>query len=181
MEARQRRLTGMVLSKTTKIILDNIYRGMHLNSSGCIVMPTGRVCHGNAPQSCSGGYRRITLYWKNGKDYTQVLYARVVCWLTYGPPPSLEYEVDHINRDRLDDRPENLRWVTRANNLRNVSWELKHKKKDTGLPKLNKKDVNNIRELYNTGWFTQRLLASIFGVGYSNVCYIVNNKSWRYI
>lgn len=32
------------------------------------------------------------------------------------------YEVDHKNRDRLDNRKSNLRWVDRATNMANVVW-----------------------------------------------------------
>ena len=38
----------------------------------------------------------------------------------FGPPkPGPEYEIDHINRNKLDNRLENLRWVTRQENSYN--------------------------------------------------------------
>lgn len=38
-----------------------------------------------------------------------------------GNPPSPRLEVDHINRCKLDNRRVNLRWVTRSENIFNVS------------------------------------------------------------
>ena len=36
-----------------------------------------------------------------------------------GPPPPDKPEVDHINRNKRDDRPENLRWVDRYEQMQN--------------------------------------------------------------
>lgn len=59
------------------------------------------------------GYRRYCIY---GKDIEgHLLVAR-----QYLPPkPGPEYQVDHINRVRSDNRVENLRWVTRQENCAN--------------------------------------------------------------
>jgi len=42
---------------------------------------------------------------------------RIVAIAFLGPPPSKQYVVDHINRDRTDNRIENLRWITNLDNL----------------------------------------------------------------
>lgn len=42
---------------------------------------------------------------------------RVVAIAFLGPPPSEEYVVDHINRDKTNNRVENLRWITRLENV----------------------------------------------------------------
>ena len=62
--------------------------------------------------------------WINSAGYVMVLvgrdhpmascrqYAkrcRLVCYETYGPPPD-GFHAHHINGDKQDDRPENLRW-----------------------------------------------------------------------
>jgi len=42
---------------------------------------------------------------------------RIVAVAFLGPPPSERYVVDHIDRDRTNNRIENLRWITNLDNL----------------------------------------------------------------
>jgi hypothetical protein len=41
---------------------------------------------------------------------------RIVCVAFHGPPPSNQHVVDHIDTNRANNRPENLRWLTRLEN-----------------------------------------------------------------
>lgn len=64
------------------------------------------------------GYRFITRR-INGKNKTLKIHQLVMQY--FGPPmPGDEYEIDHINRIRTDNRLKNLRWVTRTENLYNT-------------------------------------------------------------
>ncbi|MBX3452786.1 MAG: HNH endonuclease [Planctomycetaceae bacterium] len=66
-----------------------------------------------APQS--NGYWRIGI---NGRSYKR---SRLI-WLYVHGVDSYPRFIDHINRDRSDDRIENLRLVTHGENQQNRSW-----------------------------------------------------------
>jgi hypothetical protein len=74
----------------------------------------------------SGGYYRVCIgnsaNKANKKHYIHDLVAE--CWL--GPKPAPEYEVDHIDRDKLNNDYHNLRWVTHSDNLKNRDYSNIH-------------------------------------------------------
>ena len=71
---------------------------------------------------CKNGYRGISLS-KGGKE--KRYYAHRIVAAVFVDNPNNYYEVDHINCDRADCRASNLRWVTRAGNLRNKNTIIK--------------------------------------------------------
>lgn len=62
------------------------------------------------------GYNYVDLRWYPKGKMMKV--ARLVA-LTFIDNPDKKSDVDHINTIRTDDRVENLRWCTRAENMRN--------------------------------------------------------------
>lgn len=99
------------------VIKAAIERGMRLDESGQLIMPSGKPYKGTS--QAYNGYRRVCL-WHEGKKISVTL-GRVVCWLTHGPPPHPGHMTDHINGNRFDDRPHNLRWATPSQNVENLS------------------------------------------------------------
>lgn len=63
----------------------------------------------------TNGYWRIKI---NGRSYKR---SRLIWMYVYGVDSYPRF-LDHINRDRSDDRVENLRLVTNGENQRNRSW-----------------------------------------------------------
>ena len=68
----------------------------------------------------TNGYYQVRLSNKDG--YKDVLIHRLVAEY-FVPNICFGTEVDHINKDRTDNRASNLRWVSRKENLQNVSKE----------------------------------------------------------
>lgn len=67
----------------------------------------------------------ITIGWENSRGYLQVRYqgkqyiVQRLVGECHVPNPEHKPEIDHINRDRKDNRVENLRWVDRSENNKN--------------------------------------------------------------
>jgi hypothetical protein len=70
-------------------------------------------------------------YINNGKGKSCRIHRLIA--LHYIPNPENKPEVDHINRDRTDNRIENLRWATKSENMQNK-----------GVAKSNKLGIKNI-------------------------------------
>jgi hypothetical protein len=60
--------------------------------------------------------RRVSL-WKDGQC-KDLLVARLVAVTFLGAPPAEDWTVNHKNGNRLDNRIDNLEWLTRADNIR---------------------------------------------------------------
>lgn len=182
----------MVESKAIKLLRTYVKRGMHLNSDGKVVMPDGKVHKGSVTYKTKGKpkYRTLFLHSEDRKYGVHVLYARAVCWLAYGPPPPGKPVADHINRNRLDDRPENLRWASYSENNRNVSWVTKAIRKKN-LPcmvgsqnpqhKLTEEDVKKMRKLHATGKFSCGKIGKMFKISKSLAWQIVTGRAWKHV
>jgi len=84
------------------------------------------------------GYHQVIIYPNNGtggkhKRFTRKVYRLVM--ETFNPYNNGKDQIDHINRNKLDDRLENLRWVTSQENNCNrgrhedmigISWNKKN-------------------------------------------------------
>lgn len=68
------------------------------------------------PEASTGDRRKFM------HEGTIYFLARLVCTMFHGPPASARITVDHINRDCLDDRADNLRWATKSEQAQNRGW-----------------------------------------------------------
>lgn len=57
------------------------------------------------------GYARVSIYVDSGKKKSLSLHT-LVCWAAHGACPGHCSSVDHINRSKKDNNPDNLRWTT---------------------------------------------------------------------
>lgn len=103
---------------------------------------------------------------------------QAVCEAFHGPRPTPAHEVNHINGERLDNRPENLEWVTRKENSQ-------HKKllgtdpsrERNPRAKLTEGTVAIIRRLRAEGR-TYKALGEQFGVHKNTIWWIAAGKTW---
>ena len=85
-----------------------------------LVTTTGEVLNAKTfrhlKHSVKNGYHYVSLK-KDGK-FSLVAVHRIVCEAFHGPHPDGMDVVDHINCNPGDNRPSNLRWLDRKENVR---------------------------------------------------------------
>jgi hypothetical protein len=84
-----------------------------INREGVVINKEGqeKAWHGKRYNQCS-------MYEGNSKKMKTMSQHRLLA-LTFLPNPNNYSDVDHINRDKRDNRLENLRWVPKSDNEKN--------------------------------------------------------------
>jgi predicted XRE-type DNA-binding protein len=110
-------------------------------------------------------------YWQvglriNGKEkFFRVHRLVAICFIAN---PHGYTQVHHINENPLDNRVENLEWISKAKHI------LEHSK-------LNADDIIEIFRLYNVEGWTQQRIADHFGIDQAQVSRILRRKTWSTI
>lgn len=120
------------------------------------------------------GYIRLKISHR-GKIY-KLLAHRIVLISAHGAVPE-GMEPDHINRDKTDNRLENLRFVTRqgnADNRNRLDWTGIR----NGRSKLNPDTVRELRALRTVG-VSVREICSRFGISKGTYSAVVSGITWR--
>lgn len=105
---------------------------------------------------------------------------RLVCEAFRGPPPTPQHQAAHRNGKRTDNRPANLRWLTRQENYRD---QVRHGTDKRGarhhMAKLTNAQVRAIRKA--RGKLTQVVLAARYGVRDSAISRIQTGQRWSHL
>ena len=121
------------------------------------------------------GYNDVDLY-KDGKKKKKKVH-RLVMEAFVGPCPD-GMECRHLNGNSRDNRLENLKWGTKAENIEDT---LRHGHTTRGerhpMVKLTESQVREIRAAGGK----QREIAERYGVTQSNVSYIKRGASWGHV
>lgn len=135
---------------------------------GCVRLLKGAVC----PQ----GYRVHCIH--HGGVSRTVKAHRVIWMAVHGRMPD-GLMTDHINRDKLDNRIQNLRSVTAKGNAANTD-NANTRGTNHHSSKLSEQDVKDIRRLCGGG-MSQAAAGRHFGVTAVMVSKIMLGKSWKWL
>lgn len=95
------------------------------------------------------------------------------------PNPKSHLYVNHIDGVKLNNKSENLEWVSLKENERHAVLNgLKAKGERHGMSKLTQNEVSQIRHLAKLGQFRRSYLAEKYKVTTEMIGRIINNKNW---
>lgn len=138
--------------------------------------------HQKALRTNSNGRKYVFLTTPDGSDGRPHIVARLVCRAFHGEPPTPEHQVDHINGDSLDDRAENLRWVTGIGNAENRD-RLGRTYRGEASPcaKITLEQVHAVRKVYAMRSGNLRDYCRKNGIPYKAAQHACHRTSWRHI
>jgi len=99
--------------------------------------------------------------------------------LLMGQPPAVGLTVDHRNRQKLDNRRDNLRWATASTQTSNRDWSNQPRGERHGRAKLNEPDVRALLALKGT--MSTYKAADVFNVSPSLVRAVWGGKRWKHL
>lgn len=131
----------------------------------------------------SKGYKRLAITQLDGTIKTLSVHRLVA--LTYIPNPENKSQVNHINGDKLDNRVENLEWVTNDENMAHAALNLEKKNLKRGdkcsFSKLTEKDMRSIHKAIIEGNTKLIDLAKRYNVAPTTITEFKKGRSWRHL
>jgi len=134
------------------------------------------------------GYVRVTIRTgdsSKGRDITNVgrgverKLHRLVC-SAFHENPFCKETVNHIDGNKLNNRPDNLEWMTTVENVLDNVLRLGNKVKDSNKPYLTPEEVRAIRLAHANGE-NRNQIAKRLGRNYGHINDIILRKTWKHI
>ena len=128
-----------------------------------------------------GSYLAFSL-WVGNKG-TQVYVHRAVIMAFVGAPPHSDFQVNHKDGNKHNNRLENLEWSTPFDNQHH-RYDVLGKGQEgerNGSNKYSEAQIRRIFELFDSGQYTQRQIAEMVGIDYRYVNRIVKGAAWKHL
>lgn len=155
-----------------------VYGGYRVDTEGNVYSKrTGRKM---SPHDNGRGYLIVTLT-IDGERKVKAVHRLVAEAFVPNPDPDNLLEVDHIDGNKLNNKPHNLRWITRGGNIEHA-YRLKvrsAKGESNAKCKTDVKTVKEICELISQGMKSSKIRD--LGYDYDLVRSIKSAKNWRHI
>lgn len=137
---------------------------------------TGKIMK---PYVTKFGYARVNLRIAHSRDYKSYFVHRLVAFAFLENKDNLA-EVNHKDCNRLNNRVDNLEWMSKEDNIRYSFTHGNASNKGLKNPnaKLDLNDIKAIRSLKATNRFYDTQIAKLFRVSSSTINKIVNNEIW---
>lgn len=126
------------------------------------------------------GYAFFSMY-KDAKS--RVMYLHRLVAIAFLQNPLGLPQVNHKDGDKLNNKAENLEWVTASDNCFHAIREnlyVTAKGESSGLSKITELDVLKIRDMASAG-IMHKDIAALFPVGRKAITKIVNRQRWSHI
>jgi len=150
------------------------YPGFVISDDGRVQGPSGKWLKASVG---GNGYRSFVMA---GGACKTVHVA--VCTAFHGPRPTSVHEAAHRNGIKTDNRSDNLRWSTRAENEADkIPHGVSNRGTRHGMAKLTAAEVAEIRDLLAAGRMTQWQIAGRYGVTDTAVRSIKTGKTWGWL
>lgn len=160
----------------------NGYPEYQVTTEGEVIGKRGKPMVGHVDRC---GYREVILSYYP-KIQKQALVHRLVI-STFCPIENMEdYQVNHKNGDKLDNRLENLEWCTRSENIKHAYQNGLEKKRcgeEHHSHVLTEDQVRYIKRVYvkRDRIFGASALSLRFGVDRTTIHDIIRGKTWRHL
>ena len=137
---------------------------------------TGKIMK---PYITKFGYARVNLRIAHSRDYKSYFIHRLVASAFLDNKNNLA-EVNHIDCNRLNNRVDNLEWMSKQDNIKYSFTHGNASNKGLRNPnaKLNLDDIEAIKSLSKTNRFYGTQIAKMFNVSASTINKILNGEIW---
>lgn len=159
------------------------YGNIYVSNYGEAKNKKGKILLKRQKKSKLNNYYYIRVnYTENGiRKIWQNSIHRLVAYCFIDSPYN-KPEVNHIDGNKLNNRCDNLEWVTRKENMEHAKKHnlLSDKScENNGRRKLTKENIITIRRMYNEGISKYRL-AKLFNVGWTTIKHIIDFDTWKF-